>query len=259
MPVKRRTFCKHCGIETFNTSFHRGKLCSFHGKETCRSCSAKILYNKRGAFTHSNGKLFSEKETELLKQIYSNSEKEELCKLFGRNWSSISHKAKRLGLKRSRIFKDKSSIRTLQIVNANPENRLKTKTSLIRRWSEGRGVLTGIALKSKMGLTKKENHPNWQGGISFEPYDARFDKSFKKQIKERDSYICQICNEPKKILCVHHINYDKQLSIPQNCITLCNICHVKTNYHRKQWTTFFQQILNEKYGYEYSEAIVIRI
>jgi hypothetical protein len=58
---------------------------------------------------------------------------------------------------------------------------------------------------------------------------------------------------------VTHINYDKKLSIPQNCISLCNKCHVKTNYNRKQWTPFFQSLLSDRYNYDYSKQQEVKL
>jgi len=108
---------------------------------------------------------------------------------------------------------------------------------------------------------KLEKHPLWQGGKSFEPYDKSFNNKFKRAIRKRDNQVCMLCGihrEKLKIaFAIHHINYDKKLSIPQNCISLCNSCHVKTNYNRKYWIKFFQSLLAEKYGYQYSNQDII--
>jgi len=105
---------------------------------------------------------------------------------------------------------------------------------------------------------KLENHPNWKGGIMFEPYDKRFNDKFKRVIRKRDNQVCMLCGIHRerywKSFDVHHVNYNKLISIPQNCISLCNSCHVKTNSNRKHWEKFFQSLLSEKYGYQYSEA-----
>ena len=107
---------------------------------------------------------------------------------------------------------------------------------------------------SKLG----KNNPQWQGGISFEPYDKSFNNKFKRAIRKRDNQICMLCGihreKLKRALDVHHINYNKQMSIPQNCISLCASCHMKTNKDRKIWTKHFQALLNKKYDYKYSET-----
>jgi hypothetical protein len=56
-----------------------------------------------------------------------------------------------------------------------------------------------------------------------------------------------------RALDVHHINYDKLLSVPENCCALCKRCNVEVNFNRKQWIPFFQSLLAERYGYEYDK------
>jgi len=107
-------------------------------------------------------------------------------------------------------------------------------------------------------------HPRWKGGIAFEPYDRKFDNQFKRQIRKRDNQICMLClihrEKIRRALNVHHINYDKKLSILENCLSLCDSCHSKVNENREHWTKFFQSLLSEKYGYKYSDKdIVINI
>ncbi len=113
----------------------------------------------------------------------------------------------------------------------------------------------------KKGQMSKEKHHNWKGGISFEPYDKRWDNNFKNSIRKRDNQICMLCGihreKLNKALDVHHINYDKKLTIPQNCISLCPSCHHKTSFNRVDWIKFFQSLLSKKYGYKYSENLAI--
>lgn len=89
------------------------------------------------------------------------------------------------------------------------------------------------------------NNYNWQGGISKLPYAFDFNKELKLWIKKRDKYICQLCQNEKN-LCVHHIDYNKINSAPENLITLCRSCNFKVNSRRKYWTKFFNQRLKLK-------------
>lgn len=111
--------------------------------------------------------------------------------------------------------------------------------------------------KNLKGFLCGKKHYNWQGGKSFEPYDKKFNNLFKRGIRKRDNQICMLCGihreKLSRALDIHHINYDKLMSMPQNCISLCNSCHVKTNFNRKHWVKFFQDLLAEKYNYQYSE------
>ena len=106
---------------------------------------------------------------------------------------------------------------------------------------------------------KGDKHPLWLGGKSFEPYGLDFNKELKKKIKERDG-CCMLCNLSlnnlkllKRNTATHHVDYVKTNNLSQNLITLCIECHLPTNYNRNQWTTFFQSILKERYGYEYTQ------
>jgi len=112
-------------------------------------------------------------------------------------------------------------------------------------------------IKNKALKRIGEDAANWQGGISFEPYDKTFNNKFKRAIRKRDNQICMLCGihreKIRRALDVHHVDYNKKLSILQNCISLCQKCHLKTNGNRKHWTKFFQSLLSEKYGYQYSE------
>ena len=97
-----------------------------------------------------------------------------------------------------------------------------------------------------------------------EKYDKKFNNNFKREIRKRDNQICMLCKihreKLNKALDIHHVNYDKFLSIPQNCISLCHSCHPKTNHNRKYWETFFQSLLSENYGYKYEKnKIVLKI
>ena len=121
----------------------------------------------------------------------------------------------------------------------------------------------GTRFKKGHKICVGEKHPNWKGGLSFEPYDSNFTEKFKKLIRKRDGYICMKCDKPehqelqefKRKLAIHHINHDKKCTIPENCCTLCLNCNIEVNYKRKHWTKFFQSLLSERYGYQYSENL----
>ena len=88
--------------------------------------------------------------------------------------------------------------------------------------------------------------PNWNGGISFEPYSPEFNKRLKETIKKRDNYTCRLCGE-KQFLHTHHIDYNKKNSIESNLITLCRKCNGKANFNRNFWTEKFRIMLEASY------------
>ncbi len=56
-----------------------------------------------------------------------------------------------------------------------------------------------------------------------------------------------------------HIDYDKQNSIPENCVSLCLQCHTETNYNKEKWKMFFQDMLNYKYNYNVGTPMLMEI
>ena len=81
------------------------------------------------------------------------------------------------------------------------------------------------------------NNPNWKGGLSCLPYSVDWTLTLKKSIRERDHYICRVCL--KNGFHIHHIDYNKKNSNPNNLITLCKSCHQKTNFNRNYWIKYF--------------------
>jgi len=102
-----------------------------------------------------------------------------------------------------------------------------------------------------------KKNPNWHGGIQYEPYDNNWNKKFKNLIRKRDNQVCMNCSKHREklkySLDIHHINYNKQLSVKENCISLCHSCHSLTQINRDYWTKFFQEKLSRLYNYQYSE------
>ncbi len=91
-------------------------------------------------------------------------------------------------------------------------------------------------------------------GIPYEnsEYPIEFNDILKEKIRKRDNYQCQNkdCNitEEKhlivygQVLCIHHIDYNKQNCKENNLTTLCNNCHLKTNHNRNYWINYFKKI-----------------
>lgn len=92
------------------------------------------------------------------------------------------------------------------------------------------------------------NHPNWQGGISSEPYCFIWiSPEWRKIIYERDAE--KFCWNPEcwgtsTRQTLHHIDYIKKNCDPNNIITLCNSCNVRANYNRDKWKVLFTEVMN---------------
>lgn len=102
---------------------------------------------------------------------------------------------------------------------------------------------------------KGEKHPNWKGGISYEPYCVLFNNEFKKRVRDFWNNTCVECGKTKEEeganLCVHHVNFDKESCCNDSkplFVTLCKSCHSKTNANREYWEEKYTALINEKYG-----------
>jgi 5-methylcytosine-specific restriction endonuclease McrA len=109
-----------------------------------------------------------------------------------------------------------------------------------RAWNKGKHFIHSKSFKSG------NQHINWCGGKSFEEYGFYWTAKLREIIRSRDNYICQECgiHQDKlqgrcKKLDVHHIDYNKFNLNPENLITLCRSCHIKTNYNRDYWIKYF--------------------
>lgn len=94
----------------------------------------------------------------------------------------------------------------------------------------------------------KEKHWNWKGGISKNPYPKEFTPALKLRIRERDMFRCCLCGKTEReeledfnrVLCVNHIDFDKNNCSESNLNTLCTKCNVRICREREYWTNFFQ-------------------
>lgn len=98
-------------------------------------------------------------------------------------------------------------------------------------------------------------HPNWKGGISFEPYCPKFNNTLKEVVRDNFGRKCYLCpkteEENGRKLDVHHVDYNKE----QGCnginwllVPLCRSCNSKVNHNREYWQNFITEKMR-KDGY----------
>ena len=79
-------------------------------------------------------------------------------------------------------------------------------------------------------------------------YPLEWTETLKEKIRQRDNYTCQKCGMTeeehltiyKKILEIHHIDYDKENCNEENLITLCLACNTRANYNRNYWNKYYK-------------------
>lgn len=137
----------------------------------------------------------------------------------------------------------------------SPEHRAKLLSNLkkhhFKKGYDERRKLTGspgyhLSNETKMRLSISHEGAKshlWQGGISSEPYSLDWTATLRRSIRERDRYTCRECGEPQGdvALDVHHIDYNKQNCSPNNLVTLCRGCHIRTNTNREKWKKHFKK------------------
>ena len=130
----------------------------------------------------------------------------------------------------------------------NEEERKKISDVLKLYHKENPGILAGE--NNNMYGVIGEDHHNWKGGISIEPYCQIWaDKEYKQSIRDRDNNQCQNCGIEQEelafLLHVHHINYIKKNCNPDNLITLCKSCNTIANWNRDYWENFYKNKIIE--------------
>lgn len=114
-----------------------------------------------------------------------------------------------------------------------------------RGWKQGQRCPTCAYIKFSGA-----GHPNWKGGISYEPYCSIWgDKEYKKYIRDRDGNKClnPACTKKDIVLHIHHIDYNKKNCSPSNLITVCRSCNTSANKDRDWHTTWYSAIIKNRY------------
>lgn len=138
---------------------------------------------------------------------------------------------------RVRALSDANPMKDPNIVN-DPEFRALRSARMFERWADDEQALALMHNNQRAG----EEHPNWKGGISFEPYPPGFNNKLKTSIKNRDEHHCQNCGTTENLR-IHHIDYIKDNLDECNLITVCNSCNVKANFMRPYWQALYTEKL----------------
>ena len=167
-----------------------------------------------------------------------------------RSWKRESYHAKQSAAQRGQT-RSAETRRNVSKAKRNPSAETRHKMSVAKQnpSAEARQRISAAAVRRWEAPGYREAHsgPNshhWQGGITKKPYPVEFSPTFKRKIRERDDYACAVCKLPGK--CVHHINYIKDDTIPENCITLCRSCHTATNLNRDYWQPALVHIMQAR-------------
>ncbi|MFA6073995.1 MAG: NUMOD3 domain-containing DNA-binding protein [Candidatus Woesearchaeota archaeon] len=224
-------------------------------------------------------KLFSKPNWGDLRELYNNKKLSsfKIAKIKGCVKSTVLIELEKQGIKRrhgKEAVSEETKIRfsTERKGENNPFYGKTHSDILKKKWSEERcgenhlnfGKAMPLSTRKKIsetcikkGVSVGEKNPNFQNWKSKEPYNERWTPAFRNSIRKRDNQVCMNCGVHRErlneALHVHHVNYDKKMSIQENGIILCRHCHLLTNYNREYWQKLFQEKLSKHYGYQYSE------
>lgn len=119
---------------------------------------------------------------------------------------------------------------------------------------KGNGHFCSLSCRSE--YYSSEKNPNWNGGVSFEPYCPRFNNNFKKRVRLFFGNLCVLCGATKeenkgRNLCVHHVEENKQTCCddsPRLFVTLCSSCHAKVHRTKNNnYATVFSDLIHQNH------------
>jgi len=193
--------CEYCG-KTF--------LAYYHVKDKARFCSASC----RSKFTAKKG------EASI---FWKGGQGKSICKHCGKEFTNTGNNPNNYC---SKACLDQNRMRRIETVCVGCGKHIEKRLS---KFAESK--LHFCSQECAKAFMVGENSPLWFHGVR--DYPATFNRKFKDMIRERDNYTCAICKEYGNE--VHHVNYVKTDTVPENCITLCKSCHCKTNHSREHW------------------------
>lgn len=164
-------------------------------------------------------------------------------KLSFKQWESqmiCSNKCSGIVISQKKTGVSQSEGHKLKISNANKGRKPYEMTEDIKN-----KISKKLAMGYSEGLLKARKGPEsnlWAGGVWNSGYSVDWTQTLRRAIRERDMYTCQICHIPQgdMSLDIHHIDYDKKNSDISNLISLCRVCHIKTNFKRDYWINYFK-------------------
>ena len=116
--------------------------------------------------------------------------------------------------------------------------------------NRAKGKTWRLTLEQRLNKSGK-NNPSYIDGRSINHsklvlYGTEWTDDLKESIKERDNYICQLCNIEEAFydysFHVHHIDANKFNNKPENLITLCPSCHGKQQWRECELVTIDWEI-----------------
>lgn len=167
-------------------------------------------------------------------KIHTSEAKAKMSEVKTEYWRNPENRAKMTG-KNNPFFGKTHSDETKANLSARAVGRIITEETRIKISQALKGSFTSEETRDRnkgknnpMYDRTGETHPNWQGGISFEPYCSKFNNQLKESIRNRDNRTCVLCGTSEiqngQRLSVHHIDADKMQGCNGKRWHLCALC-----------------------------------
>lgn len=229
------------------------------GKKRSEEEKKKISESMKGVNTWSKGSSLSDEHKQKISESmkgreFSEEHKENLSKAAServyteedRKRNSESHK----GLKHSEETKKKMS-ETRKKIGISPKTREANRVARL-----GKHLSFEVRCKIRDSISG-ENNPNWNGGVSKEPYCKKWNPYLRLRIRTFFGFRCVLCGreeifEKRKLHC-HHVFYNKNACCDDSermFAPLCQRCHGKTNRtkNKEEWMKKISEIIINDYG-----------
>lgn len=141
-----------------------------------------------------------------------------------------------------------SSIEKLKNIRHNSLWNLKVSNSLKGKNKSEEHKRKIKESRQKQIMKRGSEHWNWKGGIK-KSYPPEFNRSLKLKIRTRDDFTCVLCGKNElqeledfnRVLCVNHIDFNRNNCDEDNLNTLCLRCNLMINKNRDYWTNYFKK------------------
>jgi hypothetical protein len=253
-PIKYAEFCRKI------SESNKGERNHFFGKTHSEESRNKNSQSHKGKPAWNKGKRMSEdarkKQIEILKNIPPPSTDT-------RKKMSVAHMGKpcpenvREKLSKAMRGKRHSEESKNKMRELNKGKHLSEETR--KKISESnKGRIHSEVSRKKLSKTNKRLYldKQWYGSVKYfdgPQYCEKWNENLRERVRLFFDRRCVVCGKPEgeNKLCVHHVNYNKNMCCddsPRVLIPLCSSCHSKTNYNREYWKTYFTNMVNEIYG-----------
>jgi|ERR1035437_855313 hypothetical protein len=142
------------------------------------------------------------------------------------------------GIEKAKELKTRVSHPGLLVGDRNPSKRIDVRKKI------------SLACRGKLKPWLLGNKFAYIDGSSKRKYPIAFNTDLKLRVRTRDNFTCRLCGKPEKeevkelqrVLCVNHIDFNKENCDESNLNTLCLRCNLKINKRRDYWTNYFKNL-----------------